>query len=144
MLRQGAKTGRGELRGSPRELEAPVRADAERILSLDVDGQGFGALGERDPVIAALQRRYPGLRPVLFYTPYEAAAWTIIGRRIRMTQAATIRQRLAAELGEHGAFPGPDALISLSSPQRGLAERAWVALLLRKWLEDEATSGCLD
>ena len=52
-----------------------VRRQVARILSLDVDGSGFPGVGERDPVVAALQRRYPGLRPVCFYTPYEAAAW---------------------------------------------------------------------
>lgn len=60
---------------------------------------------------------------MLFFTPYEAAAWAIIGHRIRITQAATIKQRLATELGEHGAFPAPDRLAGLSAPQRGLTER---------------------
>ena len=71
----------------------PVRQRAiwNGCSALDVDGTGFAALGERDRVVRALQRRFPGLRPVLFYTPYEAAAWAIIGQRIRMTQAATIK-----------------------------------------------------
>jgi DNA-3-methyladenine glycosylase II len=41
------------------ELLSPVRAQVTRILSLDVDGSGFPAVGERDPVMAGLQRRYP-------------------------------------------------------------------------------------
>ena len=102
---------------------ARARGKVERILCLDVDGRGFGAVGGRDPVVGALQRRYRGLRPVLFYTPYEAAAWTIIGQRIRTTQAATIRQRLADEIGSRGEFPGPDRLVSLTAPQRGLTEQ---------------------
>ena len=77
------------------DLVAAVRAQVERILSLDVDGSGFPAVGERDPVAGAIQRRYPGLRPVGFWSPYEAAAWTIIGHRIRMTQAAGIKARMA-------------------------------------------------
>jgi len=44
-----------------RKLLTAVRAQVARILSLDVDGSGFPAVGERDPVIAGLQRRYPGL-----------------------------------------------------------------------------------
>lgn len=40
-----------------------------------------------------------------------------------MTQAAAVKQRLAAELGEHGAFPAPDRLAELDGPQRGLTER---------------------
>jgi DNA-3-methyladenine glycosylase II len=93
------------------------------MLCLDVDGSGFMALGEHDRVVRALQERFAGLRPVLFYTPYEAAAWTIISQRIRMTQAATIKARLGGELGEHGAFPAPDRLAQLCAPQRGLTAR---------------------
>ena len=44
-----------------------------RILSLDVDGTGFPEVGRRDPVVGGLQARWPGLRPVGFYSPYEAA-----------------------------------------------------------------------
>jgi DNA-3-methyladenine glycosylase II len=93
------------------------------MLCLDVDGSGFTALGEHDRVVRALQERFAGLRPVLFYTPCEAAAWTIISQRIRMTQAATITARLGNELGEHGAFPAPARLAQLSAPQPGLTTR---------------------
>lgn len=95
-----------------------VRAQIARILSLDVDGTGFGALGDHDPVVAGLQAEFPGLRPVLFYSPYEAAAWTIIGNRIRRTQAARVKARLAEEHGQAvdvagrrlHAFPVPSVL----------------------------------
>ena len=66
------------------ELAAEIRSQLERILSLDVDGSGFPAVGERDPVVGEVQRKFPGLRPVGFWSPYEAAAWTIIVRRIRI------------------------------------------------------------
>jgi DNA-3-methyladenine glycosylase II len=100
-----------------------VRAQVARILSLDVDGSGFPTVGERDPVIARLQAHYPGLRPVLFYSPYEAAAWALIGQRIRITQAARIKARMAEELGPavtvHGerlhAFPDPARLADLDA-----------------------------
>ena len=105
------------------DLVAAVRAQVERILSLDVDGSGFPAVGERDPVAGAIQRRYPGLRPVGFWSPYEAAAWTIIGHRIRITQAAVIKARMAEQLGEPvsfggrvvHAFPGPQRLAGLET-----------------------------
>jgi DNA-3-methyladenine glycosylase II len=83
-----------------RELLTALRAQVARILSLDVDGSGFPAVGERDPVIAGLQRRYPGLRPVGFWSPYEAAAWAVIGQRIRIRQAAAIKAGLARQLDE--------------------------------------------
>lgn len=100
---------------------AVVRRQVERILSLDVDGSGFPQVGKRDPVVGRLQERYSGLRPVCFYSPYEAAAWAIIGNRIRIMQAARIKARMAEELGEvveiHGqpeqVFPGPSRLARL-------------------------------
>jgi DNA-3-methyladenine glycosylase II len=38
-------------------------------------------------VIGELQRRLPGLRPVLFHSPYEAAAWAVIVARSGRAQA---------------------------------------------------------
>jgi len=76
-----------------------------------------------------LQQRYPGLRPVCFNSPYEAAAWAIISHRVHTGQAAKIKARMAAELGqkvevgdgiEH-AFPGPSRLADLER-FRGLTE----------------------
>lgn len=98
-----------------------VRDQTERILSLDVDGGRFPEVGGRDPVVGGLQVRYPGLRPVCFYSPYEAAAWAIIGNRIRIVQAAKVKARMAEELGEpvelrgkkEQAFPGPSRLLRL-------------------------------
>jgi len=98
-------------------LVAEVRPQVERIVSLDVDGSGFPAVGERDPVVGELQRRYPGLRPVGFWSPYEAAAWTIIGHRIRIMQAAAIKARIAERLGEPVSFGGR-VVHAFPSPQR--------------------------
>ena len=80
-------------------------------------------MGKRDLVMGRLQTRYPGLRPVCFFSPYEAAAWALISHRIRITQAARIKARLAEELGPvveiHGrkepAFPGPSRLRQLET-----------------------------
>src|SRR5579859_5587100 len=71
----------------------PAWRQARAVLSLDVDGSGFPAVGEADPVIGDLQARYPGLRPVLFHSPYEAAAAFVIGHRISIAQGRAIRRR---------------------------------------------------
>ena len=76
-----------------------VAAQVARILSVDHDAAGFGELGRRDPVIGALQTAAPGLRPVLFHSPYEAALWSVVSARRPRTQAARLRERLAAEHG---------------------------------------------
>ena len=128
------------------ELAAELRPQVERILSLDVDGSGFLAVGERDPVVGEIQQRYPGLRPVGFWSPYEAAAWTIIGHRIRITQAAAIKARMAEQLGEPvsfggrvvHAFPSPMRLAGLDTFP-GLAGRKpeWLRLLAQAALEGQ-------
>jgi len=123
-VRQDDQAVHAELAGRPAApLARRAARDLEQMLCLDVDGSGFTALGEHDRVVRALQQRFSGLRPVLFYTPYEAAVWTIISQRIRMTQAAAIKARLGNELGEHGAFPAPARLAQLSAPQPGLTSR---------------------
>jgi DNA-3-methyladenine glycosylase II len=113
------------------DLVRAVRVQVDRILSLDVDGSGFPAVGERDPVVAGLQRRYPGLRPIGFWSPYEAAAWAVIGQRIRIVQAAAIKSRLAEQLGQPvsfgdhtvHAFPAPSRLATLDDNFPGLSGR---------------------
>jgi len=133
-----------------RELSEAVRAQVARILSLDVDGSGFPEVGERDHVVAGLQNRYPGLRPVCFYSPYEAAAWAIIGHRIRIRQAATIKARMAEQLGDPiffgdrvvHAFPPPQRLAELTDFP-GLTGRKpeWLRAIARAaldgWLDAE-------
>ena len=108
-----------------------VRDQVERILSVDVDGSGLAAVGDRDEVAGALLRRYPGRRPVGFCSPYEAAAWALLTHRVRMSQAAAVRDRLAGELGEEvdrgdgrsqHASPTPERLADLQ-PVRGLSEQ---------------------
>jgi DNA-3-methyladenine glycosylase II len=100
-----------------------VKEQVARILSLDVDGSGFPEVGVCDPVVSGLQERYPGLRPVCFNSPYEAAAWAIIGHRIRIVQAVKVKARMAEELGPSvdvdgeilHAFPTPSRLARLES-----------------------------
>src|SRR5580700_540491 len=130
------------------DLVAAVHQQVERILSLDVDGSGFPAVGERDPVVGELQRRYPGLRPVGFWSPYEAAAWTIIGHRIRITQAAAIKARMAEQLGEPVSFGGR-VVHAFPSPQRLASLDTFPGLAGRKpeWLRslaEAALDGQLD
>lgn len=139
-----------------------VRAQVERILSLDSDGAGFAHIAARDDVILELQQRHPGLRPVLFPSPYEAAARAIIGHRLPVRYAATLSDRIAEEHGASvdagddrmHAFPAPDRLAELPLVT-GLAARKVEQLhalgiaaadgrfstaLLRKMDRDEALS----
>ena len=100
-----------------------ARAQAARILSLDMDGRGWAEIGHRDPVVGRLQRRFPGFRPVNWSDAYEAAAWCILSTRVAMRQAQGVKDRMCRELGHevdiHGhrlwAFPDPQALAELES-----------------------------
>jgi DNA-3-methyladenine glycosylase II len=108
--------------------EAALR-QISRILSLDHDGGQFAALGRADPILGALQRAHPGQRPVLFCSPYEAAAWAIISARRPAAQAARVREALGRQLGEsfeldgsaQSAFPQPRHLLELGDQFPGLS-----------------------
>jgi DNA-3-methyladenine glycosylase II len=128
--------------------EERARAQALAALSLDVDGRAWPEVGERDELIGRLQHMYKFLRPVLFNSPYEAAATFIIGHRISMKQGRAIRARMAEELGTkvevHGAafaaFPDPQRLLALSE-FRGLSATKIARL---HGVADAALAGRLD
>jgi DNA-3-methyladenine glycosylase II len=85
-----------------------VGDQVRRVLSLDQSGTAWAEVGSRDPVIGRLQSELPGLRPVLFHSPYEAAAWSILSQRRHRTQATAVRTRLSAAHGRTFALPGGD------------------------------------
>lgn len=113
----------GTVRGPASLDAAAVRAQVARVLSLDHDGTDFMAVGERDPVIGRLQAAAPGLRPPLFYSPYEAAAWSVLSARRPASQMMQVRQQLSAAHGAVfdlagqplAAFPTPDQLLAVES-----------------------------
>jgi len=106
----------------PADTDA-VRRQVARCLSLDHDGAGWPAVGERDPVIGRLQELHGYLRPVCFYSAYEAATSFVIGQRIARRRSARIKAWLGEELGDHveldraqyAAFPRPQRLLELVS-----------------------------
>jgi DNA-3-methyladenine glycosylase II len=108
-----------------------ARRQVARVLSVDHSGTAWSAVAARDPVIGALQADFPGLRPVLFYSPYEAAAWSVISQRRNRAQGAKVRKLLSVEYGGTfqlpdgplEAFPTPEALLEVTTfagmePQR--------------------------
>jgi DNA-3-methyladenine glycosylase II len=100
-----------------------VERQVARVLSLDHDGTEFTAIGERDAVIARLQQAAPGLRPPLFYSPYEAAAWSVLSARRPVAQMMAVRQRLSEAHGavfevageRLAAFPLPEVLLGVDA-----------------------------
>ena len=127
-----------------------------RVLSLDHSGAAWGEVGRQDPVIGQLQDEHEGLRPVLFHSPYEAAAWAIISARRYRSTAAVIRERICDDLGQAftlagervSAFPRPDRLLAAESlpsiPQRRMP---WLHAVARAALDgtlDPARLAALD
>jgi DNA-3-methyladenine glycosylase II len=100
-----------------------VRAQVARVLSLDHDGREFSRVGERDPVIGRLQAAAPGLRPPLFYSPYEAAVWCVLSARRPARQMMQVRDRLGRAHGavfelageQLAALPTPDQLLAVDA-----------------------------
>jgi DNA-3-methyladenine glycosylase II len=114
----------------PAGISEKARSQALAALSLDVSAEEWPEVGKRDPVIGELQAKYAFLRPVLFHSPYEAAAGFIIGHRRSIRQKVEIMKQLAEDLGGKlevegqifHAFPQPADLFSLAS-YKGLNEQ---------------------
>jgi DNA-3-methyladenine glycosylase II len=128
LVRQdGAGSITGEVHGTAGTAAKPAWAQALAVLSLDIDGSGFAAAGERDPVVGRLQTDHGWMRPTLFHSPYEAACHFVIGQRISIAQARALRLRMAVESGDRvsahsvelAAFPRPETLLGLEAV-RGL------------------------
>jgi DNA-3-methyladenine glycosylase II len=119
----GAAEVHGMFRGPGDVDPDAVRRQVARVLSLDHDGAEFLRVGQRDPVIGRLQTAAPGLRPPLFYSPYEAAAWSVLSARRPPGQMAQVRDRLSEAHGavfdldgvRLAAFPAPGQLLGIES-----------------------------
>lgn len=85
---------------------ATVRRQVARVVSLDHDGAAFDQLCRADPALAAVHARAPGFRPALFYSPYEAAVWSIVSARRARSQGIGMRTRLAEQAGTAFAVAG--------------------------------------
>ena len=103
-----------------------VERQAARSLSLDHDGTGWPEVGRRDPFVGRQQERFGFLRPVCFFSAYEAATSFVIGHRISMAQTRRTKERLAELVGDAidieldderrtiRAFPRPQQLLALT------------------------------
>jgi DNA-3-methyladenine glycosylase II len=87
-----------------------VRGQVARILSLDADAQPFVELLAADAALASRATARPGLRPVLFSSPYEAAAWSVLSARLAAPAAAALRRRVVEAAGAGLRHDGTDLL----------------------------------
>ncbi|GAB1823658.1 DNA-3-methyladenine glycosylase family protein [Herbidospora sp. RD11066] len=125
-----------------------LRAEVARILSLDIDGTAFAQVGLSDPVLGDLQAANPGLRPVCFWTPWEAAVWAVVVQRSSMVIAAKLKQRIAEKFGarivvddiEHAVFPPPITLLDADGFGLPVQKEEWIRGLARAALDGVLTS----
>ncbi len=150
----------GEVHGTQEDAEKAWQ-QALAAVSLDNAATDWPEVGQRDPVIGNLQQHYNFLRPVLFHSPYEAAAAFIISHRISTRQARTIRQAMAQDIGEKltfgemtlYAFPRPQVLRDLTAYKglndekiqrlHSIAEAALNGMLDRAYLRSMPTDQAL-
>jgi len=100
-----------------------LRKQVARVISLDHDGEAFHQLCLSDPVLARIHLKAPGFRPALFYSPYEAALWSIISARRARSQGITLRARMSELYGANFELSGtrtlcvptPSALLEIES-----------------------------
>lgn len=129
-----------------------VARQTARMMSLDVDARPYEATAARDPVTARVIATAPGLRPPLFHSPYEAAAWCVLSLRWNARQATGVRERLARAHGtvldvagvEMAAFPTPEQLLGIAEfpglpalkleRMHGVAQAALAGRLDPAWL----------
>ena len=118
----------GEAYGATQGIERQVA----RILGVDRDASGFYALGQRDPVLGELLERRPGFRPVVFFSPWAAAGWSVLTQRLRMTQAARLAEHLAREAGDVVDVGGVQ-VASFPRPQTFLVRAGYPGVTAEKW-----------
>lgn len=120
-----------------------------RMFDLDADPAAMAAVFGDDPLLAALQRRFPGTRVPGGWDGFEVAVRAVLGQQISIAAARTLATRLLACCGEPldragsvRAFPTPQAVLAADLDTIGLTRQRATTLreLARAWLESRV--GC--
>jgi AraC family transcriptional regulator, regulatory protein of adaptative response / DNA-3-methyladenine glycosylase II len=107
------------------------RAEAlrRRLLDLDADTARIDADLGRDPLLAPLVRRHPGLRVPRTTDGFELAVRAVLGQQVTLAAARRIGARLVSLYGDPLAtpagevthlFPAPAALVEADSLELGI------------------------
>jgi DNA-3-methyladenine glycosylase II len=128
-LRREGATIVGEVTGG--EVGVVARQVA-RTLAVDHDGTAFGRVIEGDPVLRRIGGARPGFRPVVSYSPYVMAGWSVLSQRLRMAQAAKIQIAIAEEAGDVVEIGG-DRIASFPRPQSLLERPSFAGVSAEKW-----------
>jgi AraC family transcriptional regulator of adaptative response / DNA-3-methyladenine glycosylase II len=109
-----------------------VVARARRLLDLDADVHAAERVLARDPLLAPLLARHPGLRLPGSFDGFETAVFAILGQQVSTAAARTLAGRLVAAAATPlpaaagtltAAFPGPEAVAEAPLETLGMPAR---------------------
>ncbi len=107
---------------------APLRLLVRRMLDLDTDLAPFLSLARRDPLLAPLVARQPGLRLPQLPDPFEGVVRAIIGQQVSVAAARTVVDRLIRRLGEPVVTPAGSPSRTVAASPAGGASGATAGL----------------
>jgi len=129
----------GRVVGEAFGATAGIERQLARVLGVDRDAAPFYAMVSKDPVLKRLLERSPGFRPVVFFSPWAAAGWSVLTQRLRMSLAAKLAERLAREAGDVVDVGGV-SLAAFPRPQTILERSGFAGVSAEKWLRLQAVA----
>ncbi|TAM62286.1 DNA-3-methyladenine glycosylase 2 family protein [bacterium] len=90
---------------------------ASNMVGAQVDLAAFARAVAPDPTMAALERRFHGVKVPQTPTPFDALLWAILGQQISTAFAHALKRRLATGFGQPLAVRGQQRL-ALPSPEQ--------------------------
>ncbi|ANF56312.1 AlkA N-terminal domain-containing protein [Halotalea alkalilenta] len=118
----GAHALRLELHGAATTKLLEIVTRLRRMFDLDADPYAIAEVLARDPRLAPLVERRPGLRLPSGWDGFEIAVRAVIGQRISVSAARTLTSRLVQRFGVALAEPFAPGLERLFPPPEALAE----------------------
>lgn len=103
----------------------PLRRTLRAVFDLDADPASIAAHLSRDPALASMVRRAPGLRVAGSWHPFEALVRAVVGQQISVRAARTIASRIVARFGRR-LTGGPEGEPSMAFPRAERIARAKV------------------
>ncbi len=127
---EGRDTLRAEVSLSLAGALMPLRAALRALLDVDAHPVAIAAHLAKDPDLAPLVARRPGLRLPGAFDAFECATRAVLGQQVSVQAATTLSGRLAAALGEPvvSPFPGLDRIFPSPAALAGATESAIATL----------------
>jgi AraC family transcriptional regulator of adaptative response / DNA-3-methyladenine glycosylase II len=133
---------RGDVRVWHDDGAVHATGDAERVrrlFDLDADPAAIHAAFARDPMLAPLLRKRPGVRVPGAWDPFELAVRAIVGQQVSVAGARTILGRIAAA---HTLAPERLAEVTVEGMPRKRAET--IRILARAVVDGDVVLGASD